>query len=234
MNITETRTVGEIAVEYTGSIPLFENWKIDFCCGGKKSLKEACEQKGLPLQEVLGTLQKKVAERMEPGEMNWKEKSVGEVIGYIEEKHHTYTRSQTALLRRLAEKVARVHGQNHAELAGLNRLVQQMSDELDDHLAKEEQVLFTFFRKAEAGGTKGMVPVLTMPIKVMMMEHETVGKQLLEARGLTHDFTPPEDACNSFQALYRGLADLEADLHRHIHLKNNILFPKASEMGLAE
>src|ERR1035438_535766 len=137
MNITETRTVGEIALEYTGSIPLFENWKIDFCCGGKKSLKEAWELKGLPLQEVMGKLQKKADERMDAGEINWKEKSVGEVIGYIEEKHHTYTRSQTALLRRLAEKVARVHGQNHAELAGLNRLVQQMSDELDDHLAKE-------------------------------------------------------------------------------------------------
>jgi regulator of cell morphogenesis and NO signaling len=233
MNITEARTVGEIAVEYTGSIPLFENWKIDFCCGGKKSLKEACEQKGLPLQEVLGTLQRKAAERMDSGEMNWKEKSVGEIIRFIEDKHHIYTRSQTGLLRKLAEKVARGHGENHSELAGLNRLVQQMSDELDDHLAKEEQVLFTFFRKAEAGGAEGMGPVLTMPIKVMMMEHETVGKQLLEARGLTHNFTPPEDACNSFQALYRGLADLEADLHRHIHLENNVLFPKAAEMGLA-
>ncbi len=235
MPITIEQSVGEIAVEFSGSIPFFESKGIDYCCGGKHSLKDACLSKGLDPATVAAELGAKAADREKVPGTDWQKAPLAGLIDHILAKHHTYTREQTALVARLAEKVARVHGDRHPFLAELRDLVFAIGSELDDHLHKEEQVLFPMLRKLEAAGDQAPKnPVLTGPVRVMMSEHEAVGAQLARVRQLTGDLTPPDDACNSFRALYSGLADLEADLHLHIHLENNVLFARAGALGWAD
>ncbi len=242
MEITEIMPVGKIAVEVKGAIPFMEELKLDYCCGGRRSLKEACELAGVPVKETLDLLGK-IQARSNPDTvfMDWTNRPLVEFLDYIVEKHHVYTRTQTSRLLGLAEKVVKVHGEKHPELLELRDKVGEMGRELDGHMAKEEQVVFAFLRRLEEEREAGNIaqpvpqgPVLSQPLKVLMWEHGVTGEGFLEIHRLTNGLTPPEGACMSFKGLYEGIRELEADVHQHIHLENNILFPKLTQMGLAE
>lgn len=244
MNLEITKPVGEIAVEFPASIPVFEDLKIDYCCGGNRSLKDACDLAGVPVEKVAASIEKRKAQALSAAApaVDWNRKSMSELSDYILEKHHAYTHTQLGRLRALAAKVVQVHGLRHPELEAIGRLVGEMAEEMEGHMAKEEEQVFPYLKAVEkAGGKKEGVPnpfqggpLDNHPLKVLMWEHGMTGEEFIEFHRLTGDFTPPADACQSYQALYRGLKELEEDLHQHVHLENNVLFPKAMQAGIID
>lgn len=234
--LESTKTVKEYALEMPGATRIFEKLGIDYCCGGGKSLAEACARAGVAVDEVLGSLEQ--TERFDEmlASEGWQTESLAELITHIVEKHHTFTRQELARLEGLIVKVCGVHGQNHPELSRIQNQFQELSRELEPHMLKEERVLFPFIIQMEEAvrnnRTLTAPPFGTVrnPVRVMMAEHDAAGDILREMRALSSDYTVPEDACISYQTLYGALAVLEADLHQHIHLENNILFPRAAEM----
>ena len=232
MRLEATKTVGEIAVEMPRSIPYFEERGIDYCCGGKKSLQEACAKAGLAVGEAVQALEG-IAQK-EDGNQAEQWPSLGSLIQYILDKHHAYTREQLALVGKLGSKVLMVHGNGHPELASINRLLEEITEELLHHLMKEEQVAFPFLQALERGGTGMPFPYAAFqngPQQVLMGDHDATGEQLRDLRRLTKDYSAPGDACVTFRAFYQGLRDLEADIHQHIHLENNVLFPMAERLA---
>lgn len=231
--MTHANTIGELAVAMPEAIPVLEKLGIDYCCHGDQRVQAACIAAGITADELLqliGTAVKPPAARA------WEAEPAGALINYIVEAHHAYTRQALQTLQKLAEKVRNAHGQNHPELLVVERLVAELTADLIPHMLKEEQVLFPFVEKLEDAVTKqreAPVPffgTVQNPIRMMMLEHETAGEKLVEMRGLTMDYALPEEACPSYRALFAKLIDLEADLHQHIHLENNILFPRALDL----
>src|ERR1043166_4387160 len=226
--MTHANTIGELAVAMPEAIPVLERLGIDYCCHGEQRVQSACSAAGITADELLqliGTAEKA------PEGRTWETEAIGGLIHYIVDTHHTYTRQALQTLQKLAEKVRNAHGANHPELLVVERLVAELAAELVPHMLKEEQVLFPFVEKLEHGDAP--VPffgTVQNPIRMMMLEHETAGEKLIELRSLTMDYALPEDACPSYKALFARLIELEADLHRHIHLENNILFPLALEL----
>lgn len=222
------RTVGELVAERPGRSRVFQSFRIDFCCQGARTLGEACARVGISTATVIEQLEAEAAHR-EPSGPNPAELPATELAKYITSTHHEYLRREFPRLHAMAEKVARVHGGHTPSLSQVFEIYQTLEAELLDHLAKEEQILFPAIRALAAGQT---VPLpLDGPITCMMHEHEEAGEALRQLRELTHDFQTPADACNTYRALFAGLADLEADLHRHIHLENSVLFPAARALA---
>lgn len=238
MTIELTKTVGEIAVENPAVIPFLEDMKIDYCCGGNRTLGDACQLAGVPAEKVISTLKKIHLEtpKADPA-VDWKDQPVSAITHYILEKHHTYTRSQLARIKKLASKVTAVHGARHPELTRVEEIAKEMAEEMEGHMAKEEEQVFPYLTALEKAGWKKEAvpdpfqggPLTNHPLKVLMWEHGMTGEEFEELHRLTNDFTLPDDACGSYQALYAALSGLEQDLHRHVHLENNILFRKAME-----
>ena len=228
-------TVREIALEMPQTTRVFEEFKIDYCCGGRKPLAEACEKAGADTDAVLTKLNTLFASSS--AEADWiGNADLPKLIDHILDKHHVYTKNELTALAPLMDKVARVHGENHRELADLKQKFEELSDDLFPHMMKEETVLFPYIDSLSRSVAKGQLPPMPPfgsvehPVGMMMLEHETVGDILRRMRELSNDYAPPPDACPSFTGLYYRLADLERDLHEHIHLENNVLFPKALEI----
>ncbi len=205
--------LGELARTYPQALGLLRALRLDYCCGGARSLREAATERGLDVQEV----QQRIA-ALQPQPQPAEQHPL-ELIARIIERYHDTHRAELPELVRLAHKVERVHAAHAQVPAGLERLLQQCLDELSDHMAKEEQVLFPLMRQAY-----GHAADLRPPIARMRAEHEEHGHLLLALRTLTHDFQPPADACNSWRALFAGVAKFCDDLMQHIHLENNVLF----------
>jgi len=237
MEITPTKTVRELAVEVPGSTRLFEKLGIDYCCGGAVSLETACAVAGLSAETVVSSLEQVEQERAEAGEFN--ETSLTALISYILEKHHGFTRQELDRLEPLLDKVCSVYRENHPELQRIQTLFRQLKSELMPHMQKEEAILFPYISELEdvvsrsALRAKPFFGTVRNPIRMMMIEHDAAGDLLREMRDLSSGFSIPEGACVSFQTLYRDLEALERDLHQHIHLENNILFPRAIDMESA-
>lgn len=228
-------TLGQIAAKDLRKAQVFKKYGLDFCCGGKKTVKEACAEKGLDVTKVEQELQQ--ADRMPASRpLPYNDWSLDFLADYIVNTHHSYVKKNLPDIRAYADKVMRVHGNRHPELLRVNQLVQEVYNELMAHLVKEEQVLFPYVKElvAAQGGaaTKHAAHFGTVqnPINMMEMEHEVVGKNLAEIREITNNFTLPEDACASYSLLYRMLDEFEEDLHLHVHLENNILFPQAIQL----
>jgi regulator of cell morphogenesis and NO signaling len=223
------RTVGEIAAESPAAIRVFEKHGIDFCCGGKIPVAEACSRKGLDAVALLAEIDQ--ATQTPAGDQtDWLAASLPALIDHILDTHHAYMKVQLPRVAALLAKVLQAHSDRHGEmLRAVAAVYGPMKAELDGHLAKEEMVLFPLVRALDGGAKAGSFHCGSVqnPIRVMWMEHDSAGEALAELRRLTNDYTAPEDACNTFKALYFELADMERDLHRHIHLENNILFPRA-------
>lgn len=201
-----------------------ERRSLDYCCGGQRTLADACAEAGIDPDETAAALAS-IEAATTP---EWVGLGPAELADHIEGVHHTYLHSELPRLVTLADKVAGVHGERHPELVQVRRAVLDLSAELQQHLAKEEEILFPMIR--DLATTDAPLDFhcgsLQNPIRVMLMEHDDAGAALAALRQLTGDYTVPEDACGSFEALYRGLEELEADTHLHIHKENNILFPE--------
>jgi len=235
MTLQATKTVREIAVEMPASTRLFEKLGIDYCCGGGRPLAEACASMGLEVDEVVASLEQ-ITEAKAADARDWRAVSLNDLITHINNTHHVFTREELDRIEPLLAKVTRVYGERRPELARIEAIFLELKQELLLHMMKEEQVLFPYVRQLElavagvAAPPAGCFGTVQNPVRMMMMEHDAAGEMLRELRELSNNFTPPADACVSYQTLYAALEGLEKDLHQHIHLENNILFPGAIEM----
>ena len=229
MELVSERTVRELASTNPDAARIFESFGIDYCCGGERSLAHACSAAKVSLQGVVDAL----AKHAEEGDRNWQAASLAELITHIIEKHHGYVRNEIPRLIALIAKVAKVHGQNHTELAETEIAFRALAEELTVHLLKEERMLFPYIVQLESAARSRSRPAPAMfgtvknPVRMMMMEHDSAGEFLHKMRELTNGYTVPEDGCMSYKMLYQALPEFETDLHQHIHLENNILFPRA-------
>ena len=236
MLLDATKTVREFAIENSSATRVFERLKIDYCCGGNQPLKDACGEKGLNLDEVLQLLQQADQTKIDSETTNVESLPLATLVNLIVEKHHVFTRTELERLTTLLEKVCSAHGQNHPELLDIRSHFQTLRAELEPHMMKEERILFPYITRLETAFAENQPPPFAPfghvqnPIAAMMREHDAAGEILKTIRELSINFATPEDACISYQTLYMALEELEADLHQHIHLENNILFPKSLEL----
>jgi regulator of cell morphogenesis and NO signaling len=230
-------TVGELVTARPHRSRVFEELGIDYCCGGRKPLEQACQARGLDLQHVLARLEEADREPVKDSR-NWMQASMTELADHIEQTHHLYLRNELPRLTELTGKVRQVHSANHPETAEVERVVLALRSELESHMLKEEQILFPIIRELEATDTATTFHCgsVNNPIRVMEHEHDNAGHALSKLRELTNGYAAPDDACGTYRAMLDALQQLERDLHVHIHKENNILFPRASrrEAKLAE
>ena len=221
MTIQIEQTVGEAAAQSLAATRVFEDHGIDFCCGGNKPIGEACREKQLDAREVISEIEAAIErENAVPGARNWNTEPLEALIRHILDRHHSYLRAEFPRLASWLAAVRHAHGaRDGAMLEELDQVFTALKDELEMHMRKEEMILFPAIQRSE-GWIAG-------PISLMHEEHDSAGRALAELRRLTEGYRPPEHACNTYRALYAGLEALEKDLHMHIHLENNILFPRA-------
>jgi regulator of cell morphogenesis and NO signaling len=238
MNLSATRTVRELAIEIPNATRTFEKLGIDYCCGGGKSLSDACMHAHLPVEDVLRALEQggsftPAAEASLPDFTNG---ALGNLIEHIVTTHHVYVKQEIPRLQQLLHKVVSVHGNNHPELGKIQQTFQGMAAELTSHMMKEEHILFPHIvalEKAVNTGRPKPTPVfgtVSNPVHMMQMEHDSAGAALKSISELSGNYTPPDGACFSYKTLYSALKEFEEDLHQHVHLENNILFPRAITM----
>ncbi len=226
-------TVAEIVADDYRTAEVFKKHGIDFCCGGKKTIAKVCSEKGIDselLKRDLQTVQAKPADRQQDFK-NW---SLAFLADYIVNVHHSYVNNNLVLISEFADKVARVHGHHNTETVEINELWKQVVAELTTHMKKEELVLFPYITSMEkfSNGETDNMPqphfgTVKNPVRMMEHEHDVAGELMHRIAALSGNYSPPEYACNTYRVLYAKLKEFEDDLHSHIHLENNILFPKA-------
>ncbi len=221
------RSVGELVAERPGRSRVFQAHNIDFCCQGGTTLREACERKKVSLDTVVTELGREQQDPVAP-ESNPAELPPHELCDHIVQRHHDFLRQELPRLHAMSERVARVHGGHTASLVEVFQVFTGLANELFAHMQKEEQILFPAIKAMNEG--KAAPPSLEGPISVMVQEHDEAGTALEKLSDLTNRYQPPADACNTYRALFAGLAELEDDLKRHIHLENAVLFPAARRM----
>jgi len=221
------RTVGEIVAERPSQSRIFQAFGIDFCCQGGRTLREACEKKGIALDAVVDQLEAELRDKPAP-EVNPAVFPPEDLADYIVEKHHRYLRDELPRLHAMSARVAQVHGAHTPALVEVYEVFSDMAAELAEHMMKEEHMLFPAI-KAMFRGESAPMP-LEGPIACMLHEHDDAGTALARLRELTNGYAPPPEACNTYRALFAGLAELEEDLHVHIHLENSVLFPAAQAL----
>lgn len=232
---TETQTIREIAQTQPTSIRVFERFGIEYCCGGNKPLAEACAVKDINVAAVIAALES-AHQHENAREKDWAKEPLTELMDHIVRRHHAYCKDELPRLSGLAAKVVNRHGGTNPELTTIQAKLAQLSDELIDHLAEEEVVVFPIIAKLEAKSAKrdaeetGSSTSVGNPLASLIDEHDNAGVLLAEIRSLSRDFVPPKYACATYHAFFDGLREFEHDLHRHVHLENNILFPRAIEM----
>lgn len=228
-SINSDRTVGELVIERPANSRIFEEYGIDYCCGGKQFLSEACIKNGISADEVLLKLDEADAARSQEDATDYALMKLDDLVEHIVSTHHAYLRRELPRLEKMSKKVAMVHGDHDDRLGELEVEFHALSQELILHMMKEEQVLFPII--CQLAQTDSMPEMhcgsLENPIRAMEADHDSVGTSLERMHGLTDGYTPPDWACNTYRALLDGLHDLELDLHQHIHKENNILFPRA-------
>jgi regulator of cell morphogenesis and NO signaling len=224
------QTVGAIVAGHPALSRVFERAGIDYCCGGKKTLARACQEKGLDVAAIVAELEQTDVES-EESFVDAASMSLSELADHIEHTHHAYLRNELPRLIGLTQKVASVHGGSDPRLQAVHDTLVAFASELSSHMMKEEMILFPFIRRLEASDS----PVefhcgsVAHPIRQMEQEHHEAGDALATLRELTDNFTPPEWACNTYRAMVDALAQLERDMHQHVHKEDNVLFPRAIE-----
>ena len=230
-----TQTVRNIATENPATVRVFEKYGIEYCCGGQVPLADACAAKGLNVDEVIASLEAATAP-LASGEKDWAKESLASLAAHIVDTHHAYVSHEVPRLNELAGKVVSRHGDTREELPAIQSKLAELGEELIAHQGKEEVVLFPYIGKLErfAAGDRAMprncFGSITHPIEMMTRDHDFAGNLMEKIRALSQDYTPPDGACPTFRAFYEGLREFEQDLHQHIHLENNILFPRAVEL----
>ena len=223
----EGKTVADILMENPKAANVFKKYHIDYCCKGNRLFEEACAEAGLDPE----ALQEQIDGSVENPQFNMRAKdwSLDFLADYIINNHHQYLKDSTPDLLALSDKVKRVHGAHHPELIEINEIINQVASELVSHMQKEEELLFPAIKEIANGKFSGKYPFssISQPIRMMEEEHVEAGEGLEKIRALTDDYTVPTDACTSYRLLFNMLQAYEDDLHQHVHLENNILFPKA-------
>lgn len=238
MIFNDSTKVSEIALSNSGARHILENAGVDYCCGGGKSLHDACLHANVPAEEILRRLREN-KEQIEPGASQWASAPLAELTKHIRQRHHQYVRNAILLLRPLLAKVRQKHESGHRELGEIEKLFGEVAREMTMHMQKEEQILFPFIDSLEraANGGEAVEPpffqTVQNPIHAMMKEHDSAGELLRQIRAASGGYRPPADACISYRAAYQDLEEFERDLHLHVHLENNILFPRAAELESA-
>lgn len=231
MSIDRTTTVAELVVDRPSRARLFEKLGLDYCCGGKRSLAEACAERGLDLDTVIAVLE--ADDGAAEGEAeDWSRAPIGGLLDHIAGEHHALLRRELPRLSALLEKVERAHAGEQPELRETRAVFEDLRGELEAHMEKEEQVLFPACRRVEAG--LPAPPYVASAISVMEAEHARAGSALERLRELTGGYDLSRALCNTHRATVDGLRELELDLHQHIHEENNILFPRVEEMLAAQ
>jgi regulator of cell morphogenesis and NO signaling len=232
METLEKITIGEYVANDFRTAAVFSKYGIDFCCKGNRTIDEACEKKDINPDQLLELLNTVLTSKND-NSIDFKTWPLDLLADYIEKTHHRYVEEKTQTLLPFLNKLCKVHGANHPELFEINELFMGCAGELAQHMKKEELMLFPFIKKmakaalSEEQIAKPQFGTVQNPIAMMMAEHETEGDRFVKIAALTNNYTPPADACNTFRVTYAMLADFEQDLHKHIHLENNILFPSA-------
>lgn len=223
MTTLSQKPIGQIVADDFRTAQVFRSYGLDFCCGGKKSLEESCERKNIDFKQVLADLSN--LKQGEIGGHNFNEWSLDFLVDYIINNHHKYIRTKLPEVNFYAEKVARVHGSHHPELLDILRNVRELSEELLYHIDEEEKGIFEQIKDmVRNNNSENMRDAL---IAELEEQHEKAGALMEEIEQLSAGFTPPEDACASYRVLFQNLEAFQLDLHKHVHLENNILFPKA-------
>ena len=224
--------VGKWVTEHPRTARVFEELKIDYCCGGGKPLAEVCKAKQLDAVAVVSRLSDMIATSVEVSQPAWSDISLTDLCDHIESTHHAFLKTELPRLTQVVEKVASVHGAKYPELLEVRNVFSELRAELEPHMFKEERILFPAIRQLEQSASHPQFPFGTVanPIRMMEHEHDMVGDALKRIRELTVDFEVPDHACNTWRVMLDGLQNLESDLHQHIHKENNILFPKAQQL----
>jgi len=237
MNKIGNKTVAEIVTENIKTAHVFKKHGIDFCCGGGITIEKACRKKNIDVALLENELAN--VDTQNSNAYKYSSWNLGFLIDHIINVHHTYVEESIPLIIQYANKVAKVHGHHYTECVEINTLFTEVANELTTHMKKEELILFPFIKKlvqAKKEGTTVPTPhfgTVNNPIAMMEDEHENAGAIFKKIAELSNNYTPPESACNTFKALYAKLQEFEQDLHQHIHLENNILFPKALQLETA-
>ena len=235
METLEKITIGEYVAKDFRTAALFSKYGIDFCCNGNRSIEEACQKKSVNPDDLLKEIESVLNTKGDSG-IDFNSWPIDLLADYIEKTHHRYVVEKTPVLLQFLDKLSRVHGANHPELLEINELFKGCAGELAQHMKKEELILFPFIKEM-MGATKSHGSVepphfgtVNNPIKMMMEEHNNEGDRFREIAALTNNYTAPADACNTYRVTYAMLEEFEQDLHKHIHLESNILFPKAKAL----
>ncbi|WP_431135192.1 iron-sulfur cluster repair di-iron protein [Psychroserpens mesophilus] len=229
------KEIGHFVAEDYRTAAVFSKYKIDFCCNGNRTVEEACDKKGIDsnmlMEEINSILNEKHGETID-----YKSWPLDLLIDYIEKKHHRYIEEKTPVLRQFLDKLCRVHGERHPELFKINELFTGSAGDLASHMKKEELILFPFIKqlvkaKINCGAVKPpQFGTVENPIDMMKDEHDNEGERFRKIAELTDYYNPPADACNTYKVTFAMLEEFEKDLHLHIHLENNILFPEAIKL----
>ena len=232
--ITTTTTVSDIVRERPGLASLFEQLKIDYCCGGNRPLAEACSERGLDPAAVVSMLNASIEQQGDGGAERVDSLSTPKLVEHIVTKHHTYLRRELPRIVEFTQKVASGHADQEPRLEEVGSRVTELASDLLRHLDDEEQDLFPALldaaEKQEAGGEEHVSVDATL-VSRLMGDHEATGAALARIRELTDDYTAPEWACNTTRAVYHSLGELERDVHEHVHKENNVLFPRIRTAG---
>lgn len=231
MSINENDTLGTIVANNISTSKVFDKYGLDYCCGGEKTLQEVCVERNIDIMNLIEDLNN--GDSLSNG-VDYNSWPLDLLIDYIEKKHHRYVREETPLISERLVRLCHVHGDKHPELHQIKQLFEDSGKELFIHMQKEETILFPYIRNLV--GTKGVNPAiipfgsLKNPIAMMKKEHEFEGERFNKIREISNQYTCPKDGCNTYLATFQLLKDFERDLHLHIHLENNILFPKAIKL----
>jgi regulator of cell morphogenesis and NO signaling len=234
-NITHL-SLSEIVTNNFKSAAVFEKYGLDFCCHGNKSIPEACEEKGISVEEVLTQLKTINENKSEQNHEQYAQWALDFLADYIVYVHHKYVRNIIPVMSAHADKATSKHGQNHPELVNVANNFIVVYKDLKQHMMKEEQLLFPYIKYLVNVQNNSAIPevpffgTIKNPIQMMEAEHESAGNLLIDIGTLTNNYTLPADVCNTFKVFYQELKDFEEDLHKHVHLENNILFPRSIEL----
>jgi regulator of cell morphogenesis and NO signaling len=235
MEITSQDIIGDLVAKDYRSAAVFESFGIDFCCKGNRSIAEACDKKNLQPEVIISHLSH-VLQQDEHQQVDYASWPADLLADYIEKKHHRYVQQKAIEIRPFLDKVVRVHGGKHPELVEIQQQFQDSMAELASHMRKEEIILFPFIRNMVKASMAGeilpppMFGTVENPINMMLVEHNVEGERFEKIATLSNGYVPPADACNTYRVTFAMLQEFEQDLHLHIHLENNILFPAAIEM----
>ena len=229
MTAIDTTTLGDLVAANPATARVFDEFGLDYCCHGERTLIEACEQGGLDPAVVT----EKLADLDVKGDNSWTTLDAPELAAHIVETHHRYLHAELPLLEELAAKVLSVHGSRHPELAEVHRLVKLLRTDLQLHMMKEERILFPAINALAAGRMDFAFGSVNNPIRMMSLDHDRAGALIAELRAATRNYAVPEDACASYRSLYERLAEFELDTHLHVHKENHTLFPAAVRLAEA-